>query len=256
MDILRKIFAIFVMICAAIGLLLCAGGLIGAWAANGPLTDLTTGTLGALENYLGIADQAAQTAAAGLGDAQQGVDRINQSVAGLTNEDKTQAAAAIKRTAEETVGPTITRARDTLSFIGSTVVQFNATLESVNRVPGVRVPTLTDELQAAGARLDQAQAAAGEIASAAADAATLDGSRITAATAKMSSELQAAQTAIGQGQARIQATNAAIASAKMSLPGLIDMISLVGSLLFILFGAGQICLLYVAWQWFKRPAKS
>lgn len=253
MDILRKVLAVIVMILAVIGLLLCVGGLIGAWAVNGPATNMATGVLGALESYLSIADRAAETAAASLNEAQEGVDRVNQSVANLTSEDKAQAAQAIRQTVDESLGPTVARTRAIVSGVGDTVVQFNKTLESVNSIPGVRVPTLTDELQAAEQRIDQVEAAIGDVKSSVADAASFDGSRVTAATATASNELQAAQIALAQGQARIQATSAAIASAKASVPGLIDTLSAAASLLFILFGVGQVFLFLAALRWFRQP---
>jgi hypothetical protein len=256
MDALRKTLAIITMILAMIGLLICLGGLIGSIAVNEPAAQAMTGALSAMENTLTIADQAAQTAAASLSEAQQGVDRVNQTASGLTAEDKAQAAAALQSTVEQTIGPSVARARTLATSLSTAVVQFNATLESVNRIPGLSVPTLTDELQTAGQILDQAQEAAGEVRSAVADAATLDGSRITAATAKTASGLQTAQDAIAQGQARMSAASAAIAATKASIPGWIDAISLAAALLFILFGAGQVSMFLLAWRWFKQPKRA
>lgn len=256
MDALRKILAVIAMILAAIGLLICIGGLIGAIALNEPATQATTGALSAMENTLTIADQTAQTAAASLNEAQQGIDRVNQIASGVTAEDKAQAAAALQSTVEQTIGPSVARARATAANLATVVVQFNATLESVNRIPGMSVPTLTDELQTAGQILDQAQEAAGEIRSAVADAETLDGSRVTAATAKAASGLQAAQSAIAQGQARMSAASAAVAETKADVPFWIDVLSLAASLPFILFGAGQVSMFILAWRWFRRQQAS
>ena len=42
MKILQKIAAVLVMILAVVGLLICVGGLVGAWAVNQPATDAVT----------------------------------------------------------------------------------------------------------------------------------------------------------------------------------------------------------------------
>jgi hypothetical protein len=68
--------------------------------------------------------------------------------------------------------------------------------------------------------------------------------------------LQAALDALAQGQTRIDGTAAAVASAKAGVPGVINALSLVASLLFILFGAGQVFLFLAAWRWFRRPDSS
>jgi len=254
MNILRKVLSAIVMVLSALGLLLCMAGLIGAVALNEPITNIATGALGAMENTLGIASQASELSVQSLGDAQAGVDRVNRAAANATSEDKAQVADSIKQAVDDRLAPAVTRVRSTLSVFASAVVQFNRTLESVNSIPGVRVPTLTDELQAVGQRIDQVEAAISDVKASVADAASLDGSRITAATAKASSELQALQSAITQVQSRIQTTSAAIVNAQAGLPGAIDAISLIGSLLFVLYGAGQVFLFLAALHWFKRQA--
>jgi chromosome segregation ATPase len=253
MNVIRKILAVIVMILAALGLVICIVGLIGAWVVNEPATQAVSGALDTVENYVSVADQTAQLVSGSLSDVQQDVNRVNEAVANITPEDRARVAAEIRQTVSEQIGPKVTRVRTTAAAVGDTIVKFNQTLESANRIPGVTVPTLSNELQAAGERIEEVESALEAVRSSIAET-NLDGSKITAATAQVSNGLQKAQDALAQGQSRIQATSAAVATAKANVAGWFDLASLLASLFFILFGAGQVFLFIAALQWFRKPA--
>ena len=83
MTILRKIAAILVMILAVVGLLICLAGLIGAWVVNKPVTNAVTGVLGTANDYLGLANQATQTADATVSDVTQRLNDLGQAATRL-----------------------------------------------------------------------------------------------------------------------------------------------------------------------------
>jgi uncharacterized phage infection (PIP) family protein YhgE len=253
MTVLRKIAAVVVMVLAALGLLLCIVGLIGVWAVNEPITGIVTGAFGAMENYLGLAGNATQATSEFVGDVQRDVDRVTEAASGLKDTARAVISTTLSRAIGDELPAKVARIRKTASAVADSAVQFNNTLESLNRLPGLTVPTLTDELQSVGQRIETIQAGVNDI-KAAVDEALPDGSRITALTVKVSSQLQEVQTTLNRGQARIESTAESVAVAKAKAPGWIDLGSVAASLGFILFGAGQLFLFIAALDWFKRPA--
>jgi hypothetical protein len=253
MTVLRKIAAVVVMVLAALGLLACIVGLIGVWAVNEPITGIATGTFSSVENYLGLAGNATQAASEFVSDVQRDVDRVTEAASGLKEKSREVISATLTRVIGDELPAKVARVRTTASAIAGTVVSFNNTLESLNRIPGLTVPTLTDELQGIEQRIETIQADVSELKSAV-DEALPDGSRITALTGKVSDKLQDVQTRLSTAQSRIESTAASVAATAAKVPGLIDLGSIAASLGFILFGAGQFFLFKAALDWFRRPA--
>lgn len=252
MNVLRKILAIIVMILAGLGMVLCAAGLIGAWVVNAPAKNAVTGALGAVESYAALANQTLQGVGDNVSEVKAEVEQVNQRLANVTDQDRAQLAAAVQQKLDQTIGPKLERANATANAIGQTAVKLNQTLESVNRIPGVAVPTFTDELQAIGARVQDAEAAVAEVRSTVSDA-NFDGSRAQAATARITSGLNTVQETLTKAQARLASASTAVTAVGARVTGWIDLISIFSSLLFVLFGAGQFFLFKAALNWFRRP---
>jgi hypothetical protein len=255
MTVLRKIAAVIVMVLAALGFLACVVGLIGVWATNTPVTNAATGVFGAVQDNLGVASNAVSTTSQFVGDIQSDVDRVNQAATDLKDKQRAVAATLLSKTIGDELPAKVARVRSTAGAISDTVVRFNDTLVSFNRIPGVAVPTLSDALQGVEQRIGTMQANVNDVKTAV-DNALPDGARIIALTAAISSRLQEIQTRLGLAKTRIDSVVASVGAIKDRVPFWIDMGSVAASLWFILFGAGQFFLFRAARNWFKGPARA
>jgi len=239
------------MILAILGIVLCVGGVIGAWAVNDPATQAATGALSTIEQYSALGGQTVELVGGNVSDIKGAVDEANQALANVTAADRAQFIESVKARLDETIAPKLTRAADAAQAIGQTAVSINTTLESVNRIPGVNVPIFTDELQTVGARL-QAVSAGVEQLRATLSETTFDATRLRSATGEVVTQLSAVESALNTAQARLSGLSEAAATTAARVPGWIDSISLIATLLCILFGAGQVFLFKAGLDWFKR----
>lgn len=238
----RRILWILVAIAAGLGLLISAAGLVGAWIFNTPLTDAVTATADTVDGYLTLADTTTTAASTKLADVRTQLDTVGARLDGITPE--TRAAFVDEATAafENRFGPTVSELRTTFSTLRTGIAALNQTLESANRIPGVTVPTFTDELQTAQQRIDAFDSKVGEIQNAVA-AAEIDGDKVRGLITTASAEVASVEEVVNQWRSQITAVDEGITRATAAAPGLIDLTSLALSLLFILFGAGQLSLL-------------
>ena len=237
----RKIGASLLLIVAGLGLLLCLIGGIGVWVADQPLTDTVTAALSAANGYLQLAGNGAATASDQVESVRQQIDAAQSTVANLPPEARAKAASEIT----ERIMPPINILRTTIATLRTAAVSLNKSLESANRIPGVNLPTYTDQLQAADQVLDEVSS---ELAAAAAQLTdvTVDGSRIEASLAATSAKLATVVGMLDGWAQQSTAAGQALVAAEAAAPPLIDWTSLALSLLFLLFGAGQLCLISTA----------
>ena len=247
MTILRKIAAILVMILAVVGLLICVAGLVGAWVVNTPVTDVITSLLGTAGDYLGLADQATQMASATMSDVTRRLDDLGQAATSLSDGQKAQIDARV----EEITQP-IARVSALAGTASQGLTSLDSTLNSLGRIPGLRVPQPQADLGAIGARLDAVSAKLDALHTTV-NSAALDGQRVQGATTALSSELQGVQTELSRWSSGIGQRQAAIQSVSNRVPGLIDLASVAATLFVLLFGAGQVSLFIHALQWFRKP---
>ncbi|NJN80978.1 MAG: hypothetical protein HC802_00930 [Caldilineaceae bacterium] len=239
---LRKIFAVLLILVAGVGLLLCLGGLVGAWVANPPLTTAITAALEASGDVLLFADQSSQAGEQQLAAIRQRVDELGARVENATPETRAEVASSVAEAIEQELGPLVSSVRATLSGLHTGVIALNRSLESANRIPGVHVPTLTDELQAIDQRIEGVESRLTELVAAARDV-NVDGSALLALTSSISSDLALVEADLGEWQAQFEALRTSVTATASVVPGLIDWGSVFLSLLFILFGAGQVSLI-------------
>lgn len=252
MNVIRKVLAVVVMILAAVGLLMCIAGLVGTWVANAPVKNAVTGSLEAVNGYTMLAGQALGGVSENVSEAKAEAEQVQQQLANVNGADRAALVATVQQKLDQTIGPQMARASAVARAVGQSAVNVNRTLESVNAVRGVSVPTFTDQLQAVGTRIEDARNAVADVRSAVTGA-RFDGARAQAAAAKITGELDAIQEAITAAQTRLTAASATVKTVEASAPGWINLLSGGATLLFILFGAGQVFLFKAALSWFKRP---
>lgn len=245
MHTLKQIFRVVVLLIAIVGMILCAVGLYFAWAYNTPVTQTIVQTIGSAVQVLEAADNGLATVNSGLTRAQGAVNTIDgatRSVGELINETDL-AFAVLERTVGETLFPRIESAQETIAALAGTVIGVNDALESANKLPFVDLPTLTTELEAASARLAEARARVEEIQAniqaIKEDKVARSVSFVTDRTEPLLAQLGDALAKVTDAQARITATLARLDTLAQRVPGLIDTISIVATLVMIWLFAVQ-----------------
>lgn len=251
MNVVKKVLSVMAMILSVIGLMICVAGVIGAWALNAPAKQMTAGALTAIESYSALGSDAAQTVGGSVGEIRSVVDQVNQALAGTSGDGQARSLASVKARLNESVAPRLARAIETARTVEQTALSINQTLESVNRLPGVNVPTFSDELQLVGTRLRDVATAVEGMRTTLAES-NLDQARLQAATQEAAARLGAAETLLGVAQTQLKALSAASADVKARVPGWFDSLSVIASLLFILFGLGQGFLFKAGWYGVRR----
>ncbi|WP_374687618.1 hypothetical protein [Promineifilum sp.] len=248
MQTIKSILAVIAVILAVVGVVLSGAGIYYSWALNGPATETLTGVLSSAARGLTAADRALTRATDGLGRAETAVSTVEGAAlaVGETLVETDLAFALLERTVGDTLFPAVAAAHETLRTTAEMVVAFNDSLEAVNRLPFVEVPTLTEEL---GVAADQLAAAQQRIADVRAELQAMKEDTVgrpvtfvTDRTGPVLTDLQSAQTTIARAQAEIEATLAAIAARQATLARTIDLISLGATAALLWLIAAQVSL--------------
>ena len=168
------------------------------------------------------------TVNAPLTDIQQTLNSIDQTAATLG--DKVEASSPVVNVISNTVGaslfPKINTVATTAITVSQAVVQFNTTLETLNRLPGVELPTLSDQLASISASANQAQVAAEDLQAqvAAMKAGVAQGAvnAVTSLTSKLRNLVTAVQTPVNEGQASVAQAQEKLPTATANLLRAID----------------------------------
>lgn len=241
----KRFLAGAAIILAALGIIICLVVLWFSWSLNTPVTDALVRVATAAERVLGVTDDGLTRIDDGLTTARGAIATVEETsqTVGETLVDTNLAFALLERTVGDTLFPRVVSAHETAVALTGTVVAFNDTLEAANRVPFVDVPTLTSELEAATLRLDGARTRVTEIQDNLRAVKEEKVSRpvtfITDRTTAIGEDLAAAQTAVGNTQAKIDATRTQIEAIRQRLPRWIDLISLAATLALLWLVAAQ-----------------
>jgi chromosome segregation ATPase len=254
METVRRIIAIVVVVISVISVVGCLAGVVFSWSINAPITNAFTGVLTGVERVLTAADTGLERVNLKLAEAQSNVDTIEENVeaAGDTLSETSIAYEVLDRTVGDELFPKIAAASDTLVAIRDSVVSFNATLESLNDIPFVDVPTLTEELDTAAesmaaVRSDAAEARA-ELQAIKDEAVSKRVTAITDKTTRISDGLETTQQKVSNTQANIEKNIESISSIKARVTRLIDLISVALSFVFLWLAFGQVGLIVLAWN--------
>ena len=257
MEIVKRILAIVVIVISAVFIIACLAGVVFSWSFNTPLTETITKGITGVERVLSAADTGLERVNTNLGDAQTAVDKIESNVetAGDTLSETSIVYEVLERTVGDELFPKITAARETAAAMGNSLVAFNETLEAVNDIPFVEVPTLTEQLESAAEELASAQAdveeTRAELRSIREEAVSKPVTAITERTTRISNRLETAQTRITNTQDNIDGNLDTIGGIKTRVPGVIDLISVVFTVVLLWIGFGQAGLIVLAWGYLK-----
>lgn len=258
LNITWRILIGVVLVVALLGLIVNLAGLIGTWAVRGPAYNNVSSVTGTLTNALGNTENGLTRVNTGVQSAQQAVTQVNKLAAQLG--DKIQANSPIvdrlNQLVNTNLSPRIDNMRSSASTMHDAVITFNGALVVVNRLPGVSTPRLNNALASISQRVQDAQATvqdlrttlveikAGIVAKAQA--------AVTQLTARISAALTQIQTVISKYQAQVTGTQTRVTSTGNTILTLINLLSVALTILFIVFAAGLVLLVFFCWQYVRH----
>jgi chromosome segregation ATPase len=259
MDLVKRILAIIVIIISVVFIVVFVAGVVVSWSLNTPLTETTTRALTGVERVLEAADNGLERVGTRLGEAQANVDTIEGKVqeAGDTLSENSLVYEVLDRTVGDELFPKINGVRETVTSVGASVVAFNETLEAINEIPLVEVPTLTAGLEDASDRIGSIQSdveeTRAELRSIREEAISKPVTAITERTGRISTGLENVQTITSNTQANIDENLDSVAEIKDSVPGFFDLISVILTFIFLWLAFGQAGLIVLAWGYVRSP---
>ena len=255
--IFKRILAAIVILIAAIGLLLSAAGVVGIWVTRGLARDTVTALSTALNSKLEAVDQALARVSAGADQGRQALARVNNAASKLGDriEEGSPALNALASAVRDDLAPKVADVRAQAAPLRDGVVAVNAALETLNRLPFIDVPTLTDELSAVSERVEAAQSDAQELRTAIAEARAGASANlvaaVTARTIKIDNGLAQIQATLTRHQTSLAQRQQQVTDLSNTLLRTINLVVVLLTVLFLVFAAGQVLLIYVCWQYVR-----
>jgi len=259
MKIIKRILGIVSIIISVIFIVACLAGVFFSWSINTPMTNAVSGVLTGVERVLTAANNSLERVNTQLYEAQTNIETIEANVekAGEMLSETSIVYEVLDRTVGDELFPKIAATSDTIIAIRDSVISFNEILESLDDMPFVSVPTLTDELDNAAERMAAVQSnVEAELRAVKEEAISKPVTAITDRTTRISDEMEATQQNLSTTQANISEDLEATSSIKARIPGIIDMVSAMLSFIFLWLALGQAGLIVLAWNGLIVPMNS
>jgi outer membrane murein-binding lipoprotein Lpp len=227
METLKRILAGGVIVLCILGILVAALGIVAVWRINIPVMESLTQLLTSTDAILEIVESS------------------------LVKETSVL-LVLIDATIGEEVYPVLEKASATLNSVVESVVAVNGTLEAINSIPFIAIPTLTADLETAEGRLAETQndveETQQEVQAAKEEAVDSIVSPVSARLKQVDSDLQFVGEKSTQFESQVTASREGIADVIQKLPGWIDLASVIMTLIFswLTFAQGSLLLLSYA----------
>jgi transposase-like protein len=235
--VVKGIFGVLGLVLGAIGILLSLGAIILAWVVNKPITDTGLQLLEGVEQGLTIADQ-------GLNQADSALATTREQLAEVAARFPGEELAARVKNVQVIVDSAQSTADTGATLVGA-----------ANSVPLVRRGVPDD--QPAAAKLEEASQALTEVSEMLGNVEQRLIEREERGSGPVTQEIDAN---IADIQARVQRVDSRIEEAmetvlqlQQDLPGLVDLVSIIISLVFVWFGVAQYSLMANGWRWLRHP---
>jgi hypothetical protein len=157
MNSMKRIATWAVLVLSIIGILVCLAGIIASWSLNESVTEGILGMLSGVQTGLSSVENSLTLAVDGVQSVTTALQKVREAASGLGDniEENTPILDTITNVLNEEVVPRINELREIIQPIRDVVVTVNGTLEAINALPGIEVPTLTDQLEALDARIQE-----------------------------------------------------------------------------------------------------
>jgi hypothetical protein len=243
MAVARRIGAGVVLVLAAVGLLICLAVMIAVWVLRSPVNDTVDTSIDTLTGYLDNATGDIQQLDASLMDVQSAVNNVTQQAQ--------QGLVAPNLGAD--LAPRLQRLSDLTGRVQGGVTTLEEGVKAVDQLPRVDASTLQGRLESVSNGLTRVQNGLNDLQTAIAQR---DNPRIVTVSTAVSGAITDARAALTNAQTSIAATRASLTDARDRISRWALLGALAVTLLFALFGAGQISLIGHAWSWMRKPGKT
>jgi len=257
LHIAMRILVAIVMFIAVLGFILNLAGIVGIWLAFAPARSNVTDVAGTMTHTLETVDNGLGHVTGQVQDARQSLARVNDAAAQLGNhvQANSPAVSTLSQLVDNDLAPRIENARMTASTIHDAVVAVNSTLVALNRLPGVNVPSLNNELGAVSERAQEAQAAAQDLRTTVADVkagiVTNAQEAVTNLTTRIDAALARIQATVNKYQAPVTHAQARVVSTRDTALLLIVVSAVSLTIILAAFAAGQLLLIYLCWRYVR-----
>jgi len=247
---LKKLSAAVLLCLAALGLLICIAGLVGTWIVNIRLSEVVVDTIETFDGYFAGIDETLGRLQSGFSSQHQRVSSIRAELADANLSDGRVLRALLDRIVSDDLNPAAENLIITTVTIADGVLAFNRALVTINKIPGINLPTLSEELEAVKARVDTFQRDLETLRDELSSSEDIK-NRLVQTVERMEAGLDQVEAGLSEGKAKITTARDSISSMGVTIHRLIDLGSVALSVLFFVFGAGQVLLLDRAWKWFR-----
>jgi hypothetical protein len=257
LHLVTRMLVAVIMIIAVVGFIVDVVALVGVWVVRAPAISDVNDVASTMTHTLGIVDNGLTRVKTQVQDARQTLTQVNNEAANLG--DRVQANSPLvnrlSQLVDNDLAPRIENAHATASAIHDAVVSFNGVLVALNHLPATTAPRLNDELGSVSARTQEAQAAVQDLratlAAMKAGTVTKAEAAVTQVTSRTDAALTRIQAIVNKYQAKVTDTQERITSTSNMLLLLINVLVVSLTILFLIFAAGLVLLMYVCWRYVR-----
>jgi hypothetical protein len=243
---LKRIGGWILLILAVVTFLLVVAGIAGTWLGRNAIDQGADALLVTAEDYLGLAITGLESVDASLAAAQTNVDNITASAEEIAASGNSPTAVALQATVADDIAPLIVNTEEVVGGVYKAMQGFNTTLVTLNRTPGINVPTFTPQLDAVGARL---QAVSNGLETLGQRIAESDGAGIIAATTQISNDIAVTRNQLDESKQMVANTQAGMEIVRVNLPWYTRVGAIASTILLVLLAWGQWLLVGLASGW-------
>ena len=255
METFKRILAGAVIALCILGIIVAALGIVAVWRINTPVMESVTKLLTSVDAILQIVETELVSFNALLGDGIDLVQSVEKTIVetGETVRETNLSLVVIDATLGDELFPLLDSAYATLDTVVGSVLVVNDTLEAINAIPFISIPTLTADLEAAEVRIVEVQNDIEEskrtIQTAKEEAVDTVVSPISTRLLEVEGGLQDVSDISKESESQVTASREGIADVIQKLPGWIDLASVIMTLTFswLIFAQGSLLLLSYAY---------
>lgn len=271
MKAINRFIAWVVIIVVVFGLILSGFAIAASWAVNAPITNGILNVLSGVQTGLNAVGNSLERLDVTLSSSRELVQTIQSTANQLGDkvEQSSPVLTLLSKTVNEDLATKINSARESVIAIRDAVVAFNTTLEALNSVPFVNVPTLTDQLQSVSDKLADLALVVEDLRSMVSQVKTgvveTLVTPITQTASRIDSELASIQQNVGSYIEQVNGVSEVVATLQAKVPVWIDIISIALSIFFLWIILAQLSMLaiargylktgYVPWTYRLAPAE-
>ena len=141
------------MLLAILGLLFCIAGAISALVGNRFLSNIVVETITTVEGYFETIDQKTTRIEDSITSLHAEVSKIQEKLTNTTITDAEVLRAIVDQIDSDKIEPAVDRLVTTAQDVNDGLQAVNSLLLTVNKIPGIEVPTISDKLAAVNERV-------------------------------------------------------------------------------------------------------